>query len=207
MCEEEALTMTGLTVPEHQRRTVRSWLDLTQIAPDLPWVPVLQGFTPDDYLRCADLYAAAGTDLSALPLVGLGSVCRRQRTAGVDRLVGRVARVTGAALHLFGFKLTGLRTCARLAKSADSLAWSDGAKRARQHRRPPCVSRLPDGRRCRACDPDRTPVRLCGPRDDTPAPDHSGGLSCANCPSWAAKWLATRVRPLLRPRADLFAAA
>lgn len=80
MCEADMLRLTGLSVAEHQARTVRSMLFCRDSAPELPWMPALQGFTVDDYLRCADLYAAAGVDLAALPLVGLGSVCRRSGT-------------------------------------------------------------------------------------------------------------------------------
>jgi hypothetical protein len=33
-----------------------------------------------DYLRCWNIYADAGIDLSTFPLVGVGSVCRRQNS-------------------------------------------------------------------------------------------------------------------------------
>ena len=45
-----------------------------------------------DYLACADLYAAEGIDLAALPLVGLGSVCRRQSTGEIAAIVAALAR-------------------------------------------------------------------------------------------------------------------
>jgi hypothetical protein len=35
---------TGLSVAEHQRRTVANLLELRQLAPDLPFIPVLQGY-------------------------------------------------------------------------------------------------------------------------------------------------------------------
>ena len=66
---------THLSVTEHQRRTVANLTQLREMAPGLPFIPVLQGYTLTDYQRCADLYEAAGIDLSAEPLVGLGSVC------------------------------------------------------------------------------------------------------------------------------------
>src|SRR5436309_107712 len=49
------------------------------MAPELPITPVLQGQSISDYSRCADLYERHGVDLAALPLVGVGSVCRRCR--------------------------------------------------------------------------------------------------------------------------------
>jgi hypothetical protein len=55
-------------------------------------MPVVQGWRLADYLACAELYAVAGVDLAALPLVGLGSVCRRQSTAEIAVIVGELAR-------------------------------------------------------------------------------------------------------------------
>ena len=82
MCEQSVLRRTGLTVREHQRRTVRNLVRLRELAPELPFVPVLQGWTIADYERCADLYRQAGIDLEAEPLVGVGTVCRRQHKSG-----------------------------------------------------------------------------------------------------------------------------
>jgi hypothetical protein len=127
MCEPVKLQLTGLTVEEHQRRTVRSWLDLRRLAPDLPWAPVLQGFTRAEYLRCAAMYADAGTDLAALPTVGIGSVCRREDTAEAEAIIRELAG-HGLRLHGFGFKLGGLERCRDVLASADSLAWSDAAR-------------------------------------------------------------------------------
>ena len=75
MCEPRMLAKTGLSVTEHQARTVGSYLRLKELAPDLPFVPVLQGWTPSDYDACHARYDQAGIDLNAAPLVGLGSVC------------------------------------------------------------------------------------------------------------------------------------
>ncbi len=98
---------TGLSVAEHQRRTIASVLELRWTAADLPWIPVLQGFALDDYGRHVDAYARAGIDLGAEPLVGLGSVCRRQATSEIDRIVTTLAGM-GFRLHGFGVKTSGL---------------------------------------------------------------------------------------------------
>lgn len=128
MCEPVVLAKTGLTVLDHQRRTVQSWLDLRRLAPDLPWVPVLQGFTRAEYLRCVELYGEAGTDLRELALVGIGSVCRRENTAEAEAIIRELSAM-GLRLHGFGFKLGGLERCRDVLHSADSLAWSYGARR------------------------------------------------------------------------------
>jgi hypothetical protein len=127
MCEPVKLDRTGFTVEEHQKRTVQSWLDLRRIAPDLPWLPVLQGFTRDEYLRCARMYRDAGTDLSGR-WVGIGSVCRREETAEAEEIIRELAGM-GLYLHGFGFKTAGVERSKKALFSADSLAWSFAARR------------------------------------------------------------------------------
>jgi len=87
MCEPWITAKTGLSVAEHQHRTIDNFTQLRDLAPDLPIVPVVQGWTVTDYLRCVDRYAAAGVDLTASPLVGLGSVCRRQATDEAEAII------------------------------------------------------------------------------------------------------------------------
>ena len=66
--------------------------------------------------------------LGSLPVVGIGSVCRRQRMAQGREIVGRLSRL-GIRLHGFGVKVTGLRDVAHQLVSADSMAWSLRARR------------------------------------------------------------------------------
>jgi hypothetical protein len=128
MCEPWVVAKTGLTVAEHQRRTVDNYLTLRTIAPELPFIPVLQGWRMEDYLRCADLYDTAGIDLGSQPLIGLGSVCRRQSTGEIGGIVATLAGY-GLSLHGFGVKTTGLRSYSMYLTSADSMSWS---RRGRQ---------------------------------------------------------------------------
>lgn len=129
MCEPFITAKTGLTVAEHQARTVGNLLDLRAAAPDLPWAPVLQGYTVGQYLACVERYTAAGIDLTAEPLVGLGSVCRRQATNQAHEIVSHLRAAGIAGLHGFGVKTTGLLRYGHLLASADSLAWSFDARR------------------------------------------------------------------------------
>lgn len=133
MCEPFILAKTGLTIAEHQARTIQSFLDLNELAPDVPWVPVLQGWRGTDYLRHVDAYEKANIPLASQPVVGIGSVCRRQGTnEGVD--IFKLVSWLGIRLHGFGVKISGLRKAARYLTSADSMAWSYGARR-----NPPCL--------------------------------------------------------------------
>lgn len=114
---------TGLSVYIHQRRTVLNYVRLHEAAPDLPFAPVLQGYTLDDYQRCADMYETAGVELADQPVVGIGSVCRRQATAEIVEVVEAMAH-RGIALHGFGVKTAGVGELAPVLASADSMAWS-----------------------------------------------------------------------------------
>lgn len=127
MCEPFVLERTALTVREHQERTIRSVLKLRGTVGE-PVIPVLQGWERDDYLRHADMYERAGIDLAQEPLVGLGSVCRRQNTVEAASIVRSLLPLR---LHGFGFKVAGLESCADALASADSMAWSYRARHDR----------------------------------------------------------------------------
>lgn len=137
MTEPTILQNTGLTVVEHQRRTIQNFLDLRAMAPDLPTIPVLQGWTLDDYRRCMEGYARYGVDLRREPVVGVGTVCRRQSDIVASQIL-QVAIDEGLRCHGFGFKTTGLLRHFQIEASlrtpwgqqrgalisADSQAWS-----------------------------------------------------------------------------------
>jgi hypothetical protein len=132
MCEPFVLRKSRLayTVEGAQRWTIDNYRTLRQLAPELPIIPVLQGQALDDYRSHVDMYAAAGVDLTAEPLVGLGSVCRRQATDEIANLIAHLAH-DGLALHGFGIKSEGLRRYGWCLTSADSMAWSDRGRHIR----------------------------------------------------------------------------
>lgn len=93
-------------------------------------MPVLQGWMPEDYLRCMDLLAVDDWP----DLVGLGSVCRRNLHGpdGIATIVNALDRVLppNVKLHLFGVKggaITEFGDHPRLA-SIDSMAWDFGVR-------------------------------------------------------------------------------
>ena len=113
---------------QHQERTVR------QLPPKL--TPTRgrssrcccrAGDASSDYEACVELYASAGVDLTAVPVVGVGSVCRRQGTWDIGRVMATLSGM-GIRLHGFGVKKQGLVLCARYLTSADSMAWSYRAR-------------------------------------------------------------------------------
>jgi hypothetical protein len=127
MCEPAIRQKTGLTVEEHQKRTVENWLELRDLAPEIPWLPVLQGWTAAEYMEHVFMY-----DFNRAPwrdgVVGLGSICRRQSLTWVHGLIRWLAS-SGLKIHAFGFKITGLETSGALLHSSDSTAWSMNARR------------------------------------------------------------------------------
>lgn len=134
MCEPHVVNKTGLSVREHQARTIASVLELR--AHDVTVIPVLQGWALADYQRHVDAYSSAGIDLAAEPVIGVGTICRRQSTQEAARIIRTLARY-GLKLHAFGAKATGLRLYSTSIVSADSMAWSFGA-RTRKIKMPGC---------------------------------------------------------------------
>jgi hypothetical protein len=126
MCEPFMLERTGLTVAEHQRRTIASYLELRARTPLV--IPVIQGWALSDYDAHVEQYARAGVDLTQSPIVGVGSICRRQVTQVGVQIIEWLWGL-GLRLHGFGFKTAGLRAVAHLMASADSMAWSFQARR------------------------------------------------------------------------------
>lgn len=126
MCEPQMIAKTGLSVREHQERTVGNYLQLKHLAPHLPIAPVLQGWEIDDYHLAVQMFESAGVDLRSLPVVGVGSVCRRQATTEICDLFEKLS-VYGLRLHGFGVKTQGIAAYGEYLSSADSMAWSSAA--------------------------------------------------------------------------------
>ncbi|GAA2980644.1 deazapurine DNA modification protein DpdA family protein [Actinokineospora diospyrosa] len=158
---------TRLSVTAHQERTVDNWVTLNNLAPDLNIIPVVQGWDIGEHERCADLYWTRHridlTDTTRFPLIGVGSVCRRQGTHDAGHLLRRLHARGLTRLHGFGFKTLAYIRHADLITSGDSMAWSDDARKAaREH---------PGNR-----------LTLCG----TTHPN--GAKNCANCLPYAQQW-------------------
>lgn len=143
MCEPAVLRRTGRDVAYHQAATIASYQELRTLAPGVPWVPVLQGWTAADYLRHLEDYARTGLDLRTVPTVAVGTLCRRQATTEAADILTQL-HTEGLALHAFGFKRQGLRLCAPILQSADSLAWSIAGRYG-------TCTHGSNGANCRAC--------------------------------------------------------
>jgi hypothetical protein len=127
MCEPQITKRTGLTVQEHQARTIDSVERLRDFGLNVNFVPVLQGWSKSDYLRHIDMYTQRGFDLASEPVVGVGTVCRRQATSEAEDIIKTLSGA-GISIHAFGFKKVGLMKCNQHLYSADSMAWSFNAR-------------------------------------------------------------------------------
>ncbi len=124
MCESSALEATGLTVAEHQTRTTENFLELRQALGSVV-IPVIQGWSTDDYQRHRDAYGTAGVDLEGERRVGVGSICRRNADTDVGRVL---VAMKPLRTHAFGVKGSALVRYQDFLTSADSMAWSATAR-------------------------------------------------------------------------------
>ena len=127
MCEPDIRAATGLTIRDHQELTLESYMHLKHMVPDVPWMPVLQGQTLFDYQDHIKMYQRYGTDVYELPLVGIGSVCRRSMHEAIYILKAFL----GIKIHALGLNVGAMQEIAPLLTSADSMAWSYEARKAK----------------------------------------------------------------------------
>ena len=134
MCENIMLQKTGLTIEQHQNKTVSNFETLRSIEHDFKVIPVLQGQTIKEYMKCFEKFETAGFNLKQEPIVGIGSVCRRNSSNEIFKITKKLYE-KGLKLHGFGVKSSGLKRYGKYLKSSDSLAWSSSARY-----KPPCLN-------------------------------------------------------------------
>lgn len=138
MCEQyifqKRLEHTGVrfTVADHQRLTISRYdaLHYHAVQYGLTVMPVLQGYSPDEYVDHIRQY---GRRLNAGMWVGVGSVCKRNGDPSAIRDVLYSIQHARRDLRLHGF---GIKSAALAwgwirdaLYSADSMAWSYAARR------------------------------------------------------------------------------
>jgi hypothetical protein len=136
MCEPFMLRKTGLSIDAHQWLTIHRYINLTYWLrtlfagpPPFHLMPVLQGYSPSDYVRHLRMY---GDLLPRGAWVGVGSVCKRQGNPSliIEVLSVILAKRPDLRLHGFGVKKTSLRNVQirEMLHTADSMAWSFAAR-------------------------------------------------------------------------------
>lgn len=146
MCEDVMLERTGLTIPEHQERTLESYISLRKHTDRI--APVLQGYTVEDYIAHGLMYVAEGVDMTQV--FGLGSVCRRSCSSEPPVILNALTdEFPGIKIHAFGIKTEAFKYIDVVEKiySADSMAWSYWGRR----RPKDCSDCSYERRQCRNC--------------------------------------------------------
>src|SRR6266545_2636303 len=91
MCEPIMVERSGLSVAEHQHRTIVNYLELRTLAPGLPFVPVLQGWRLDDYLLRTTTVAARRL---RAPRVAGGSCALGRAAVWLDAMLAKQTQQT-----------------------------------------------------------------------------------------------------------------
>ena len=129
MCEDFILNKTGLTLREHQLRTVERYNKLINLT-DAPIMPVLQGYHPFDYAQHIQDY---GNLIIENAYVGVGSVCKRNTNPlSIEGVLNAIKNERpDLRLHGFGIKATSLKSKSIVQNlhSSDSMAWCFAARR------------------------------------------------------------------------------
>jgi len=150
MCEPVMINKTGKSVTEHQQLTCENFAYLRSEAPDLPFIPVLQGWDPDDYYRHDEMYKTYGFQLDKEQTVGVGSVCRRAKVDGMAKVFNNLAK-QNYKLHGFGLKQDGIKLFGKDLTSSDSMAWSFGARMAGRQGLYSCGTKHETTKNCANC--------------------------------------------------------
>jgi hypothetical protein len=101
--------------------------ELTASRPGLPWVPVIQGYTREEYAESVALHES---EHLVRPLMAVGSLCRRRRADQAWEVLRLVRKLLpDARLHGFGIDLRflGDRRIKQALWSADTAAWKFNA--------------------------------------------------------------------------------
>ncbi len=145
-CCEPEIAADPAAVRDRQHRTTEMAWRIWRGYRDTPWcwVPTVQGWSVEDYIRHAaelaplveEMQAHYGRDSAWR--VGIGTLCRRADAAMVRSVACVVAAaLPGAPLHLWGVKASVLRAHVELPNvvSADTAAWNGRWGRAIERQR------------------------------------------------------------------------
>lgn len=131
MCEPWIIETTGLSLAEHQWRSLENYHMLRR-GTHCYVMPVLQGYEITDYLRHLQAHHFRHGQW-----VGVGSICKRNASPQAIRSVLASIKIArpDLRLHGFGLKRTALAdaTIRACLYSADSMAWSFSARKAGQN--------------------------------------------------------------------------
>lgn len=105
MCEPTIIQKTGKNVWYHINATIENYYQVIQQATEdeiKKCIPVIQGWTIQDYLYCIKQYEKNGL---IAPYMGVGSICRRGSTREIAKILSIIkGELPDIKLHGFGVK-------------------------------------------------------------------------------------------------------
>ena len=105
-CEPFILEKTGMTVEEHQQKTISRYDELLRCDTGVYIMPVLQGYEPSDYVRHIRLYGKEGDWLRGRGLA-LGLSARNGNIRAIEEVLLAIHHARpDLRLHGFGLKST-----------------------------------------------------------------------------------------------------
>ena len=123
-CEPDINRSQISTNKERIQKTVSNAVECFQADGNLPWIPVIQGYTIEEYLSCIQLYEDVGIPLD---YIAVGSLCSRKGNLHeIRKILTTIKQRTGAKLHSFGLSLVYLKDpiIFNTLYSSDSAAWN-----------------------------------------------------------------------------------
>jgi hypothetical protein len=129
-CEPDVNRQNLKTNKERIDMTIQNALECIDYDPTLPWVPVVQGYTLQEYLYCIQEYKNAGLYDDDFHLWAIGSLCARKKIGGIRHIITNLSKVIKWPIHTFGMTITALRDAQIFfaIHSSDSGAWSFNAR-------------------------------------------------------------------------------
>lgn len=153
MCELFVLQKTGLTVREHQKKTIENQIKIMDLLDNYKikgtFAGCIQGWQISDYINCIDMLKEQGLITS---IMGVGSVCRRNSKKQILEILYAVKQeLPNIKLHGFGIKTDVLKEPLAYGclDSCDSMAWSFEGRRLKKK---PCSDcEYPHAQNCANC--------------------------------------------------------
>lgn len=123
-CEREVNRITYHTNRQRIKATIRNETALKALAPDLPWLPVLQGNTIEE--RSIDINLRAKIGLLPTTFAGIGSICGRTPSQAQQAIRFYTQHLPGVKFHPFGIHIQALDAddVYWLIKSWDTYSWN-----------------------------------------------------------------------------------
>jgi hypothetical protein len=128
-CEPEINRKAFSTNQERIEATVRNAMKCFRhdISP-AKWLPVLQGYSVEEYLHCLKLYKDQNLYLD---YIAIGSMCRRNDLDQIHKILKAIKERTDAKIHLFGLTIKALKKLAiyDLIDSCDATGYALGCSK------------------------------------------------------------------------------